>query len=115
MNFLAGKRKRGMPDQVTARASSSRAGSRKREPYVLLLPEGKIVGVRTGRTDSLDKYNNPYSAVFNIEHILLDRDLYENKTGAKILRYLKEGSKLTDSENNEMVRICCEHLQRCDG
>lgn len=63
----------------------------------------------------MDKYNNPYSAVFNIEHILLDRDLYENRNGAQILGYLKEGSILTDSENNEMVRICCEHLQRCDG
>ncbi|KXJ81413.1 hypothetical protein RP20_CCG020036 [Aedes albopictus] len=95
--------------------SLPRRGSRKREPYVVLLPDGKIVGVRTGRTDGLDKYTNPYRKVFNIEPLLLDKDLYENRNGAQILRYLREGSKLTDGENNELVRICCEHLQRCDG
>ncbi|XP_058457706.1 uncharacterized protein LOC131434526 [Malaya genurostris] len=92
-----------------------KAGPQKSEPYVLLLPAGKIVGVRTGKVESLDKYTNPYTRVFNIEHILHDPDLYENRNGSKILRYLRKGSKLTDSENNEMVRICCEHLQRCDG
>lgn len=115
-NDPLGSRKRGKSsNQDESQSRRGSYGPRKREPYVILLPDGKIVGVRTGKAESLDKYNNPYTKVFNIEPLLLDKVLYENRNGAKILRYLKEGSTLTDSENNELVRICCEHLQRCDG